>query len=68
MVSVQCGQSVPNLVLETRVSAAVRGEAVVFYPESFCSAPNPALRARAGFSLKLVLFSVLRRPILGLHG
>lgn len=60
--------NVSNPVLETWVSASFRDEAVIFYPASFVPAPNPALIARAAFSLKLVLFSPLRRPVFWLHG
>lgn len=54
-----------NPVLQTWVSASFRGEAVIFYPGSFVLASNPA--PRAAFALKLVLFSLLRRPVFWLH-
>lgn len=46
--------NVLNPVLQTRVSASFRDEAVIFYPGSFVLAPNPALSSP--FPLKLVLF------------
>jgi len=53
-----------NLVLEMWVSTIRQS----FTQNPIIPATDPALIARAGFSLKLVLFSLLRRLVFWLYG